>query len=116
MVQERNIVVNIILSVVTCGIYGLYWLCTLTSDVDTVSQNPNKRSGVLVILLTLLTCGIYMIYYWYQNGKLMEETNQQNGKNGSSNAILFLILSLLGFSIVNYIILQADLNKYANQQ
>ena len=29
MIQQRNIAVCIILSIVTCGIYGLYWLAGL---------------------------------------------------------------------------------------
>ncbi len=116
MIKERNIVVSILLSIITCGIYQLYWWVTITDDVDNVSENPTKRNGVVVILLTLITCGIYGFYYWYQNGKLMEEANQRKGVNGSSNAILYLILSLFGLSIVNYILVQADLNKYATEQ
>ena len=116
MLKEKNIVVSILLSLVTCGIYGLYWWCTITDDVDNISENPTKRNGVVVILLSLVTCGIYSFYYWYQNGKLMEEASQRKGVNGSSNSILYLILSIFGLSIVNYILVQSDINKYAVQQ
>lgn len=116
MLKEKNIVVSILLSLVTCGIYSLYWWCTITDDVDNISENQTKRNGVVVILLPLVTCGIYSFYYWYQNGKLMEEANQRKGVNGSSNSILYLILSIFGLSIVNYILVQSDINKYAVQQ
>lgn len=116
MIKERNPVVSIILSIVTCGIYELYWYCTVTDDVDAIAENPNKRNGILVILLTLITCGIYGIYFWYQNGKMMEEANQKKGiTNGCSNAILYLILSIFGFSIINFILVQVDINKYATE-
>lgn len=115
MVKERNPIVSILLSIITCGIYELYWMCTITDDVDNVTNNPTKRNGIVVILLTIITCGIYGIYYWYQNGKLMEEANEKNGVKGNSNAVLFLILSIIGFSIINYVLVQIDLNTYATK-
>ena len=36
MVTQRNIALCIILSIVTCGIYGLIWLVFLTDDTNTV--------------------------------------------------------------------------------
>lgn len=116
MIKEKNIVVSILLSFVTCGIYSLYWWFTITDDVDNISENPTKRNGVVIILLSLVTCGIYSFYYWYQNGKLMEEANQRKGVNGTSNSILYLILSIFGLSIVNYVLVQSDINKYAVQE
>ena len=45
MIQKRDIAICIILSLVTCGIYGLYWLSCLADDVNTVSDNPGDTSG-----------------------------------------------------------------------
>lgn len=113
MIKERNVVVSILLSIVTCGIYQLYWYCTITDDVDAISNNPEKRNGVLVILLTLVTCGIYGVYWWYKNGQLMEESNKRANISGSSSPILYLILSLFGLSVINFILVQLDINKHA---
>lgn len=113
MIKEKNVVVNILLTFITCGIYGLYWLCTITDDVDNISENPTKRNGVVVILLTILTCGIYGWYYWYQTGKLMEEANQRKGVSGTSNSVLYLILAIFELSMINYILVQLDINKHA---
>lgn len=115
MIKEKNVVVSLLLSIVTCGIYSLYWMCTITEDVDTIAENPNKRNGALVILLTIVTCGIYGFYWWYQNGKMMEEANQKKGVSGSSNSVLFLILSIFGLAVVNSVLVQLDINKYASQ-
>jgi UDP-N-acetylmuramyl pentapeptide phosphotransferase/UDP-N-acetylglucosamine-1-phosphate transferase len=113
MLKEKNIVVCIILSFVTCGLYGIYWLCEVTRDVDTISHNPQPRSGGMVILLTIVTCGLYSFYWWYKNGELMEQANEQTRIGSASSAVLYLILSLIGLGIVNYILLQLDINKYA---
>lgn len=37
MIQQRNIAVCIILSIVTCGIYGIYWFIVLSK------QYPMRR-------------------------------------------------------------------------
>ena len=116
MIKERNPAISVILSILTCGIYQLYWYCTVTDDVDNIANNPDKRNGVVVILLTLITCGIYGFYFWYQNGKFMEEANQEKGINGCSNSVLFLILSLIGLSFINFILVQVDINKYATSE
>lgn len=61
MIQKRNIAVCIILSIVTCGIYGIYWFICLNNDTNTAS-NTFGTSGGVAFLLTLVTCGIYGIY------------------------------------------------------
>lgn len=114
MVKEKNVAISIILSLVTCGIYSIIWMCDITNDVDNISNNPNKRSAATVVLLTILTCGLYSFYWWYKNGQLMEEANGRTNVASNSNAVLYLILSLFGLSMINYIIIQLDINKYAN--
>lgn len=49
-VQERNIALFIILSLVTCGIYGLYWFVCLTEDTN-AAANEEGTSGVLALVL-----------------------------------------------------------------
>ena len=69
MIQQRNLAVCIILTIVTCGIYGLVWLYWLNDDTNTVSNEPNPTSGGIVILLSIVTCGIYGIYWAYKQGE-----------------------------------------------
>ena len=55
MVKEKNIVTNIILSIVTCGIYGIVWFIQMTDDARDVSGD-STLSGGKAFLLTLVTC------------------------------------------------------------
>lgn len=112
-VQKREIALTIILSIVTCGIYGIYWFIVLTDDINTVSGD-NKTSGGMAFLYSLLTCGIYTFIWNYKMGKNLYEAGQKYGKNISDNSILYLILSLFGFGIVSYALMQNDLNHFAN--
>lgn len=115
MIKERNIVVQILLSLVTCGIYGIYWYITLTDDAAAKAEDPDF-SGVKAFLFTIITCGIYGIYWYYKMGKTMYTAGQKNGVEISDNAVLYLLLGLFGFGIINYCLIQSDLNKLAAKQ
>ena len=112
MIKERDIVVSILLSIVTCGIYGIYWFITLTDDASKANNDPNF-TGVNAFLLTLVTCGIYGIYWNYKIGKEMFEANQKKGIAANDNSTLYLILSIFGLSIVTYCLVQNELNAIA---
>ena len=91
MIERRNIAVCIVLTLVTCGIYGIYWIVCLTNDVNTVSGDVNGTSGGMVVLLTIVTCGI----------------------PSSNSGVLYLILQIFGFGIIAYALMQNELNKLA---
>lgn len=113
MIKERNIIVSILLSLITCGIYGIYWFITLTDDVSRANDDPSF-TGVKAFIFTIITCGIYGIYWNYKIGKEMYEANQKRGINAGDNSTLYLILSIFGLSIVTYCLVQNELNTIAN--
>ncbi len=112
MVQERNIAVSIILSLVTCGIYGLYWFVCLTNDTNTVSGEEGT-SGGLALVLTLVTCGIYGLYWAYKCGEKLDTAKQKRGIPASNGGVLYLILFIFG-GIIAYALIQNELNKLAS--
>ena len=111
-IAKRDLVVAIILSIVTCGIYGIYWFIVMTEDVNTLTDD-HKTSGGLAFVLTLITCGIYGYYWAYMMGKRIYEYQQKRGEIASDNSVLYLVLQIFGLGIVNYALIQTDLNKYA---
>lgn len=115
IVQNRNIGLAILLSLLTCGIYGIYWFVVLTDDINKVAGTPEDTSGLMSFLFTLLTCGIYGYYWYYKMAKKLYNAGQNYGKGTSDNAVLYLVLGLFGLGIVNYCLLQSDLNKFSNQ-
>ncbi len=110
MKQERNIVLGIILSIVTCGIYGIYWFIVLSDDVKEYSGDQEMMSGGIAFLLTLVTCGIFGVYWFYKLGKAMMVAQTNNNLPANDNSILYLFLELFGLGIVNYCLIQNDLN------
>ncbi len=111
---QRNIAVAIILSIVTCGIYGIYWLIKIVDELNEAAGEPTATSGGVVFLLSIVTCGIYLLYWFYKAGERLNAAKSTRGLPIDSNAgIVYLILGLVGFSIISYALIQSELNKIA---
>lgn len=112
MIKERNILTNLILTIVTFGIYGVVWFITITNDIENASGHSGT-SGGMAFLFTLLTCGFYQFFWSYSMGKKMCNIREEHGLNASDNSVLYVILSVLGLNLINYCILQSELNEIA---
>lgn len=111
-IQERNIAMCIILSIVTCGIYGIYWLICIVNDSNTAA-NTEGTSGGMVFLLSLVTCSIYLLYWTYKQGEKLDTAKQNHGLPASNSGVVYLLLSIFGLGIVAYALMQSELNKIA---
>ncbi len=111
MIQQRNIAVCIILSIVTCGIYGLYWLVCLTNDTNTAAGTEGT-SGGMVLLLTIVTCNIYSLYWGYKQGEKIDMAKQKKGMPSSNSTVLYLLLCLF-VPVVAWALMQNELNNLA---
>lgn len=106
-ITPRSIPLCVIFSIITCGIYAIYWMIKLNDEVNVLSGEPNATSGGIVFLLTIITCGIYGLYWLYKMGERCDGIKGMNGNSG----ILYLILGIVGFSIISYCLMQDTLNK-----
>ena len=113
MIEKKNIAICIVLTILTCGIYSLFWVFSLAEDVNAADGRPNATSGGLVLLFTILTCGIYGWYWLYTSGDRLDALRAGRGRAEGHLGILFLLLSIFGFSVISYAIMQSELNEYA---
>lgn len=109
--MKRNIVVCVILSIVTCGIYGIYWMIMLNNELNRLSGHPKDTGGGMVLLLTIVTCGIYALFWYYKMGRQCDELRAKRGQASDNSGVIFLLVGLLGFGIINYCIMQDNINK-----
>lgn len=113
-ITSRSIVTCILLTIITCGIYGIIWMISMVDDLNTASYSTNAPSGGTVFLLSLVTCGIYTIIWFVKAGEQVSKAKQYaTGVPGSNNGVLYLILMLLGLGIVPYCMIQNELNQIA---
>lgn len=82
----------------------------LTEDVRYLSGDESF-SGGKVLLLSLITCGIYTLVWYYKLGELIAVAQRSKGVHVKDNGVLYLVLGLFGFGLVNMILAQSDANK-----
>lgn len=113
--EDRNFVLYVILTIITCGIYGLVFLYSMIQDVNTVCDGDGEHTrGLLgLILLSLVTCGIYSFYWYYCLGNRLAKNAPRYGmsfqENGTTVLLWMVIGSLLcglGTWVANYIIIK----------
>lgn len=109
--RHRSVGACIILTIITCGIYGLYWMVCLNEDVGEVTGRPGTTGG-MVVLFSIFSCGIYMIYWNYKMGEKLDAARMENGVPTGSLAILYMVLSIFGLDIVSMALMQSELNHY----
>lgn len=114
MIKKRSIAMCIILSIVTCGIYALYWFYSMTKEVASTNNREYTTSGGTAILLTLVTCGIYSFYWSYKMGKALDDINATRGRRPADRSIVYLLLSIFGLGIVSWVLIQSELNNLAD--
>ena len=111
-VKKREIVKALIFSIITCGIYAIYWFIKLNDEINRLVGKAGDTSGGVAFVLNLITCGIYGVYWGYQMGKKRDVL--ANDSSGSSH-ILYLVLMIFGLGIVAYALMQDAINKAIEQ-
>lgn len=109
MIKERNIGLAIIFSFITCGIYFLYWMYSLTNEVGYLSEDPSFTGGK-TILFSFLTCGIYTLFWYYQLGRQIAIAQQKKGLPAKDDGVILIILALFSFGIISISIAQSNVN------
>ena len=111
----RDIAIAIILSIVTCGIYGIIWTIKLVDELNEASATPNATPGLTVFLLSIVTCGIYMYIWLYKSGAVLNTAKANYGfPTEANNGVLYLVLALFGLSIVSFALIQSEMNKISS--
>jgi hypothetical protein len=109
--EEINIGLYIVLTIVTCGLFNLYWNYR---QMEACNELVGREEfGFLIwLVLSVITCGIYHFYYQYKMGSVIVEVQRKQNRAVFENLPLVSILvSCLGLFIVVDVIHQAEINK-----
>lgn len=96
---DRSIAAYILLSIVTCGIYGLWFFYRLAKDVNTMCTGDGESTPGLAafILLSILTCNFYAFYWYYKVGNRLAANAPRYGLSFQENGTSILLWSLVGY-------------------
>ena len=111
-INKRSIVVCILLSIITFGIYGIYWLYLLVKNTRSIQKNTTSCTGEM---LCLIFVPFYSLYWWYTRGEKVKQEFSQHNYASTGNGIVYLILAIFGLSIVSMAIMQSDFNSLKSE-
>lgn len=95
---DRSLLMYILLSIITCGIYSWIFIYGLAQDANEVCDGDGQKTGGLVafILLGYITCGIYQLVWWYKLCNRMAANAPRYGLTFQENGTTFLVWQLFG--------------------
>lgn len=104
VVPTRNIMLYLLLTIVTCGIFEIVWFYLIAADINKLCVARGRRpltDPILVLVFSFITCGIYPIYYFWKAGTTLYELNDGRTPSvGVIAAILGLILQPAALAIL----------------
>ena len=107
-----NIALDIILSIITCGIYWFFWQARQMRALNHLLKEQ-RFSFLLWFLVSLITCFLFNVYYEYIMAQAVVEIQKKQGKPSSNDLpVLSLVLSLFGLHIITDAIQQHEINKF----
>lgn len=104
--KKRSIILALLFSIITCGLYYIYWFVSLTNGSNKLAPKHATAGGVLALLLNFITGGIYLLYWFFRMGQKAGEMNNIN-----SEGALYVLLGIFTFSFVPMCLGQSAMNK-----
>ncbi len=95
---DRSLLIFILLTLVTCGIYLYIFMYYMIKDINTAcAGDGDETPGLLVyILLSLVTCGIYSYIWLYKVGERLARNCQRYGYSVTENGTTVLLWFIFG--------------------
>lgn len=104
----RSIPLDIVLTIVTCGLFNLWVQYKQCEAVNDMIKQP-KYSFLFWVLFCLITCGLYHIYHEYRKSSDIAEVLK---KDPGSAGLISIVLTVFGLWIINDAIQQSEINRY----
>ncbi len=106
-IYKRRIAPAIILSFLTGGIWTLFWEYLLLKNTRAVIGDSSPTTGEYLLLLFV---PFYSWYWLYTRGETVRREFMKRGYPVTGSGKIYLILGILGLSIVAFSIMQHDFN------
>lgn len=105
LIKRRNMGAQVLLFIITCGIYGVYWFYQTTIEMKNLAKDPEINAGLWTVLLFLPPLAFYSHFKY---AELFEDISDDH----LNQWILFILWIV--FCPAVWFIVQTDLNKKAD--
>lgn len=106
---NRSIPTVIILTIVTCGIYGLYWLYVTADGLENNGRTGSVSPAVQLVLAIFVPVAGYVLFGMAANDNL-NSIRAQRGFMAIDNKVVYILLGLF-VPIVLIGLVQNEINK-----
>lgn len=112
--KRRDGLLSAIFSVLTCGLYSVYYWYQYGEDVNVICSEDGKvtQNYIVAWLLGIITCGIYSLYWIYCLASRLDTASRKYDVNVESPALFTLIMSI---PFLSYFYSSDVLNKFAEK-
>ncbi len=112
LLEERNIAMAVIFSVLTVGIYYIYWMNKVANTIKTMDSD---YSGAAPETIFFFIVPFYSFYWVYTRGKRLAQA--ANGRwhyyKITDDSFIYVVVAVLLSSFIVIAIMQNDLNTFA---
>ena len=97
MDTDRSLLLLVLLTMVTCGIYYYVFIYNVAQDMNDMCQDNDTTGGLVAfILLSVVTCGLYSLYWEYKVANRLQRNAPVYGLTFTENGTSVLLWRLLG--------------------
>lgn len=110
MVKNRSVATVVILSIVTCGIYNIYWMWCAINELDSAGKKSNMDPIIQFILLFFY---VGYIVFALNASENINSIREQKGLPPKDDKVLWIILSII-FPLAEIALVQSAMNEVAD--
>ncbi len=110
-ITKRGLVTVVLLSLVTCGIYMLYWLYVTTRELQTATGR-SQFTPVVILILSLLFTPVGLVLFAMEANARLNDIRAAKGMPPADNQVIWIVLGIL-LPIVQIPLIQNEINVVA---
>lgn len=107
MIKNRNLLVQVLLMMVTFGLYSIYWFYQTSVELKFKAQDSEVSPALWTILLIFPPLSLYSFYKY-------SEVFEKVASDKFNKWILFILFLVLMPAV--WFIVQTELNRFADRQ
>ncbi len=112
--KSKNILLYVFLTIITFGIFGIYWQYQIIKDVYYFANRTDN--ALKDAIFALLTVGLYGIYLWYKIGVYLDHIYQSQNNTAYKSTGLLTILAIFYQTFLCFCIAQSDVNYLISRE
>jgi len=108
--ENRSMAICLLLSILSLGLFNIYWAYTVTYEVKEVLDEENLNP-IVEAFGAILTLGLYLVYWVYKYEKYIVKISKEEGIPCKDYGLILSLLSAFFLFPISMIIMQKQLNN-----